>query len=76
MSIGNVAAVFAPNLVRAREAKSEHLEHMGPIIQLIAFMISEPITIFGECGQSDRSGSVPDKTSWNEVWCQYWSDVL
>ncbi|KAL1496602.1 hypothetical protein AB1Y20_014206 [Prymnesium parvum] len=57
MNVGNTAAVFAPNLLRPRVESIEQLADTSHVVNLIAFMISEPHRIFSAFGNERAPAS-------------------
>ena len=57
MNVGNTAAVFAPNLLRPRVESIEQLADTVHIVNLVAFMISDPHRIFEAYAGGDDSAT-------------------
>ena len=63
MSVGNTAAVFAPNLIRPEIQTIEHLADASHTVNLIILVMNHWPVIFGETGV-DEDGKVEDGGGW------------
>lgn len=53
MTVGNTAAVFAPNLLRPKHETLEHLADTVHIVNLVSQMVAAPRRVFARWGGSD-----------------------
>ena len=57
MNVGNLAAVFAPNLLRPEQQSIEHLADTAHIVNLVAILITSRCDLFPDLAMTSRSAS-------------------